>query len=181
MTSLRSRIFKQFLHRQMPILLRRDRPLAETRQQTDALAQKWIHPPRGVTVRTTQADGVPGEWLGPVGRDSGGVILYLHGGGYTFCSPATHRGLAGRLVRAAGARLLLIDYRLAPEHPYPAALEDALSAYRWLLAQGITADRIAIGGDSAGGGLSLSTAVCIRQAGERLPACLFLICARRLL
>ena len=103
------------------------------------------------------------------------MVLYLHGGGYTICSPATHRGLAGRIALLAGARLLSVDYRLAPEHPYPAALEDALDAYHWLLAEGIPADRIAIGGDSAGGGLTLATAVSLSAAGEPLPAALFLI------
>lgn len=83
----------------------------------------------------------------------------------------SHRDLCERLSQAAGARVLQIDYRLAPEHPFPAALEDAITAYRWLLAQGFSGDQIAIAGDSAGGGLSLATLVALKQAGDPLPAC----------
>jgi acetyl esterase/lipase len=97
-------------------------------------------------------------------------MLYLHGGGYVVGSIATHRGLAGRLSQAAAARVLLVDYRLAPEHPFPAAVDDAASAYRWLLAQGIESARLVIAGDSAGGGLTIATLVALRDAGVPLPA-----------
>jgi acetyl esterase/lipase len=97
-------------------------------------------------------------------------MLYLHGGGYVIGSLTTHRGLAGRLSQAAKARVLLIDYRLAPEHPFPAAVEDATAAYRWLLAHGCTPARLAIAGDSAGGGLTVATLVALRDAGQPLPA-----------
>jgi acetyl esterase/lipase len=98
------------------------------------------------------------------------VILYLHGGGYMLGSIHTHRELVSRLSRAAGARGLLIDYRLAPEHPFPAAVDDALAAYRFLLSGGIEPRRIAIAGDSAGGGLTLATLLALRDAGDPLPA-----------
>lgn len=139
------------------------------------MARKGIRIPRGVTVRSVQVSGIHSEWIEPVGVDTRKVILYLHGGGYCICSLDTHRGLAARLALAAQARLLIIDYRLAPENPFPAALEDALTAYEWLLTQGIPANKIAIGGDSAGGGLTLASAVSLRDAGRGLPAVLFLL------
>jgi acetyl esterase/lipase len=97
-------------------------------------------------------------------------MLYLHGGGYAIGSIVTHRGLAGRLSQAAAARVLLVDYRLAPEHPFPAAVNDATGAYRWLLAQGIDPARLIIAGDSAGGGLTIAALVAVRDAGMPLPA-----------
>lgn len=115
------------------------------------------------------ANGVPAEWVTAVGIEPEGVILYLHGGGYVIGSIATHRGLAERLSHAADARVLVIDYRLAPEHPFPAAVEDATTAYRWLLASGIHPARISIAGDSAGGGLAVATLVALRDAGDPLP------------
>jgi len=175
MPSLRSRIFKAILRRQMPSWLNSDRPLAETRARVDTLAERWIHPPRRTAVRSVVAEGVPAEWLEPNQGNSSRAILYLHGGGYVLCSTKTHRSLAGQIALAAGVPLLSIEYRLAPEHPFPAALEDALAAYRWLLAQGIAAERIAIGGDSAGGGLTLAVTVRLLAMGQPLPAALFLI------
>jgi acetyl esterase/lipase len=104
------------------------------------------------------------------GAETGRILLYLHGGGYVIGSSNTHRDLAGRLSRAAAARVLLIDYRLAPEHPYPAAVEDATVAYRWLLRHGATPASMVIAGDSAGGGLTVAALVALRDAGEALPA-----------
>lgn len=123
-----------------------------------------------VQVEDVEANGVPAEWVVAAGIEAERVILYLHGGGYVIGSPATHRGLAERLSRAAAARVLVIDYRLAPEHPFPAAVEDATAAYRWLLASGVKADEIVVAGDSAGGGLTVSTLVALRDAGQPLPA-----------
>jgi acetyl esterase/lipase len=97
-------------------------------------------------------------------------VLYLHGGGYVSGSPRTHRPLAGEIAHAAGARLLLPAYRLAPEHPFPAALEDAWVAYWWLLKQGVQPGQIVVAGDSAGGGLALALLVALRDAGLPLPA-----------
>ena len=121
-----------------------------------------------VARETVSAGGVPAEWVSAPGVDAGRAILYLHGGGYVIGSINTHRALAARLSRAAGARVLVIDYRLAPEHPHPAAVEDAVAAYRYLLAQGLAPARVAVAGDSAGGGLTVATLVAIRDA--RLPA-----------
>jgi acetyl esterase/lipase len=126
--------------------------------------------PDDVSTSAVHAGGVPAEWVVAPGADPQRVVLYLHGGGYVVGSLATHRGLAGRLSRAAAARVLLLAYRLAPEHPFPAALDDATAAYRWLLASGIKPTRLAIAGDSAGGGLTIATLVALRNAGTPLPA-----------
>src|SRR4030095_10104977 len=104
------------------------------------------------------------------GAESGRVLLYLHGGGYVVGSINTHRDLAGRLSRAAAARVLLIDYRLAPEYPHPAAVEDAATAYRWVLRAGAPPAHARVSGDSAGGGLTVATLVALRDAGDALPA-----------
>ena len=116
------------------------------------------------------ANGVKSEWVSAPGADAGRAILYLHGGGYVIGSINTHRSLAGRLSRAAKARVLVIDYRLAPEHPFPAAVDDSVAAYRWMLAQGLKPSRIAVAGDSAGGGLTAATLVAIRDAKLPVPA-----------
>jgi len=122
-----------------------------------------------ITREAVTANGVKAEWISAPDADSGRAILYLHGGGYVIGSIATHRSLAGRLSRAAKARVLVIDYRLAPEHPFPAAVDDSVAAYRWMLAQGIKPSRIAVAGDSAGGGLTAATLVAIRDAKLPLP------------
>lgn len=112
-----------------------------------------------------------GEWLVPVKADDQRVVLYLHGGGYVSGSPATHLAITAQLAREAGARLFALDYRLAPEHPFPAALEDAWAAYWWLLTeQHVAPSQIVVAGDSAGGGLTLALLLALRDAGMPLPA-----------
>jgi monoterpene epsilon-lactone hydrolase len=123
-----------------------------------------------VTCEEVDAGGVPGEWITTPGAADERVIFYLHGGGYVLCSINTHRELISRLSRAAGARVLAIDYRLAPESPFPAAVHDSVSAYRWLLSQGVEPGQIVVGGDSAGGGLTVATLVALRDAEGPLPA-----------
>ena len=121
------------------------------------------------------AGGVKAEWVSAPDADAGRAVLYLHGGGYVIGSIDTHRSLAARLSRASKARVLAIDYRLAPEHPHPAAVDDSVAAYRWMLTQGLKPARIAVAGDSAGGGLTVATLVAIRNAKLPLPgagACL---------
>ncbi len=114
-------------------------------------------------------NGIPAEWIS-LPPATAGVMLYLHGGAYCLGSVNASRDLIARLVEATKHKAVAIDYRLAPEHPFPAALEDALSAYRWLLAQGVEPARILFAGDSAGGGLSIATLVALRDAGQPLPA-----------
>jgi acetyl esterase/lipase len=115
------------------------------------------------------ADSVPAEWVVAAGADEERVVLYLHGGGYAIGSPRSHRHLTAAIARAAGTRALLLDYRLAPEHPFPAALDDAVAAYEWLLARGLAPDRIVLGGDSAGGGLTVATLLALRDRGLPRP------------
>ena len=128
-----------------------------------------LPPPFGVRVVPALVGGVRGEWLVP--EDAGDtVIYYLHGGGFVIGDPPLYRRMVGRLAQAAGARALVIDYRLAPENPFPAAIEDCVAGYRALVARGISPDDIVVAGDSAGGTLALATLVCLRDAGDALPA-----------
>lgn len=119
---------------------------------------------------TREVGGVPGIWMDREAGAGGRVLLYLHGGGYTIGSPLAYRELATQLAKAAGSALFVPDYRLAPENPYPAAPEDAMAAYRGLLDLGYAPADIVVAGDSAGGGLTLSLLVAIRDAGLGLPA-----------
>jgi len=130
------------------------------------------HPiPDDVVVTDVVAGGVPAHWIDAPGADPGRALLFLHGGGFQFGSIASDGELAARLGRAAGMRVLFPEYRLAPEHPFPAALDDVRAAWTWLrVDQGMPAASLAIAGDSAGGGLSVSLLVAERDAGEPLPA-----------
>ncbi len=125
--------------------------------------------PKQVRCRPVDAAGVPATWIEPPDATSG-VMLYLHGGAYSLGSVVTHRELIARLACATRRRALALNYRLAPEHPFPAALDDTAAAYGWLLAQGISPERIVIAGDSAGGGLAIAALVALRDAGTPLPA-----------
>lgn len=116
------------------------------------------------------ADGVAAEWMIPPAASTERTVLYLHGGGYVIGAAKDYREMVPRIGRVAQARALVIDYRLAPEHPYPAAVEDAVSAYRWLLAGGARPEATVIAGDSAGGGLTVATLVALRDQGVPLPA-----------
>jgi epsilon-lactone hydrolase len=126
--------------------------------------------PEGVSSNPVDAGGIPAEWIRAAGVSDEQTIYWLHGGGYCIGSINTHRGLLARMSAATGARVLAIDYRLAPEHPFPAAVEDAVAGYRWLLSTGIDPEQVVIGGDSAGGGLTVATLVALKDAGERLPS-----------
>jgi monoterpene epsilon-lactone hydrolase len=126
--------------------------------------------PDGVSWTEVDAGGVPAIWAEPDDGSGDAVILYVHGGGYVIGSADAYRGVTGHLARAAGCRVLNVDYRLAPEHPHPAAVEDSTAAYRWLLEQGVAPTNVAIAGDSAGGGLTVATLLAIRDAGLPQPA-----------
>jgi monoterpene epsilon-lactone hydrolase len=146
------------------------------------IQRRWL---RAVTAATPLAEDVairpgrlgrrPAETLVPAGGDPTRAVLYLHGGGFTTGSPATHRALATHLAAASGATVHVLDYRLAPEHPFPAALHDVLAAYRELLDRGATPAGTALAGDSAGGWLALMAALRLRDAGDPQPAALALI------
>jgi acetyl esterase/lipase len=130
-----------------------------------------LAPPTGTEIELVELDDFDAEWIhGPDVGDEG-ALLYLHGGGYCIGSIATHRALASRLSVASGLPVLLPGYRLAPEHPFPAGLDDALAAYGWLVDRGFAPDRLAVAGDSAGGGLTLATLLRLRDgSGVDLPS-----------
>jgi monoterpene epsilon-lactone hydrolase len=134
----------------------------------------FIAPVDTRSVSAVKDGPVKGEWLRASGEPRR-TVYYLHGGGYVACSPETHRAFTSALSRAANASVFALDYRLAPEHRFPAAVEDAVAGYRWLLDQGVAPEEIVIGGDSAGGGLTVSTLVALRDAGDRLPRATFLL------
>ncbi len=126
--------------------------------------------PDDITRESVAAGGVPSEWVcAPEARDDT-VLVHYHGGAYAMGGLDTHRGLARNLSRACRARVLLVDYRLAPEHPHPAAVEDAVAAYEYVLESGVSPARVALSGDSAGGGLTAATLVTLRDKGAPLPA-----------
>jgi len=156
------------------MLLSRPRPAtAPTVQEMRAgfdLMTSLFRVPDGIHSEKLCADGVPGEWIEMPGAVAGRSILYLHGGAYLLGSVNTHRSLVARIAAATKARCLAIDYRLAPEHPFPAAVEDATKAYRWLLERGQDPSRLTIVGDSAGGGLTLATLLALRDARTPRPA-----------
>ncbi len=148
--------------------------LEKQRADYDSLIENYVgHPvplPEGIRVEAVDVDGIPAEWIRPPSADAERVVLFLHGGGYIIGSLKSHRDLVARLAAAAGVRSLLIDYRLAPEHLFPAALDDALTAYRWLLANGTKPEHIVLAGDSAGGGLTLALLQVLRDRDIAVPA-----------
>ena len=123
------------------------------------------------TIKEVDANGVAGEMVTADGATEDTVTLYLHGGGYVIGSPRTHRELARRLSVETGGSILVIDYRLAPENPFPAAVEDSVSAYLWLLESGLDPSVLSVAGDSAGGGLAVATLVSLKDQGIPLPSC----------
>ncbi len=139
---------------------------AEVRDQANRPSGKV---PAEVVRDVVDANGVTAEWVSWPGCERDKVLLYFHGGGYVFGGPDSHRNIAWRLSREVGVRVLVVDYRLAPENVFPAAVEDATASYRWLLDQGIEAERIAVAGDSAGGGLAVSLMVNLKNLGLPLP------------
>jgi monoterpene epsilon-lactone hydrolase len=158
-------------------LLARARPtagtFAERRERWTRTFHDYCPVPAGTSVERWQAGTVGGEWVRAPGVSPGRghVVLHLHGGGYTAGSAAAYRGLAARLGAACARPVLAVDYRLAPEHPFPAALDDCVAAYRWLVrGAGVAPANIVLAGDSAGGNLMVATMLTLRSAGEHLPA-----------
>jgi acetyl esterase/lipase len=146
---------------------------AERRQRLDEVGSVW---PVADDVRLESVDigGTPGEFSSVPGADSSGVLLFFHGGGYCSGSILSHRRMVTEAGRACGLRTLAIGYRLAPDHPFPAAFDDAVAAWSFLRKQGIAAKKIVVGGDSAGGGLTLALLQHLRESGEEAPACAWL-------
>jgi acetyl esterase/lipase len=158
------------------LLSAKPRPVgwAERRQRLDEIGSVW---PAATDVKLEPVDlgGVPGEWSSVAGSDASRVLMFFHGGGYCSGSIRSHRRLVTEAGRSAGIRTLAVGYRLAPEHPFPAAMEDAVTAWHFLCRQGIAARHIAIGGDSAGGGLAVVLNNRLRDADEELPGCMWLV------
>jgi epsilon-lactone hydrolase len=158
------------------LLSAKPRPVGwgERRQRLDEVGSVW---PAAADVKLEPVDlgGMPGEWSSVAGSDASRVLMFFHGGGYCSGSIRSHRRLVTEAGRSAGIRTLAVGYRLAPEHPFPAAMEDALTAWHFLRRQGIAARHIAIGGDSAGGGLAVVLNNRLRDADEELPGCMWLV------
>jgi acetyl esterase/lipase len=144
-------------------------PTIETMRSEMNRIGDFLPVPDAATVSNVDVHGIPAEWVADGVATPARTVLYLHGGGYVMGGPQTHRTLAYNIAAAADARCLLLDYRLAPEHPFPAAVEDAATAYRWLLAGGADPSSIIVAGDSAGGGLTVATMVKLRDEGIDLP------------
>jgi len=152
------------------------RPVGWTqrRQRLDEVGS--VSPPApDITLTAIDLDGIPGEWSLPPGADPDRVLLFFHGGGFCSGSIASHRRLVTEAGRAAGVRTLAVGYRLAPEHPFPAALEDALKAWDVLAREGVRPERIVVGGDSAGGALTVALINHLRAEGRPAPACAWLM------
>lgn len=168
MPSLRAKIMKLYLKSAM-----KSKPLhlMPTRALTDG-AEKIgpKRPPKDVSLQRVDEGAVKGEWHRAQNAENGATIHYFHGGGYYYGSPVSHRGLTFGLAKAAGANVFSQDYRLAPEHPFPAAVEDAVAGYRWLLDQGVDPESLIVSGDSAGGGLALALLLSCKERGLPMPA-----------
>jgi phosphinothricin tripeptide acetyl hydrolase len=132
--------------------------------------------PDDITWEPLDAGGVPAEWVTPAECESSRVVVYFHGGGYATGSVQAFRSLSSHLARATRARVLAVDYRLAPEQPFPAALDDAIAAYGFVVSSGYAPEQVALIGDSSGGGLVLGTLVALRDRGETLPATAICLC-----
>jgi epsilon-lactone hydrolase len=175
MVSWQARLFYRAMQLFFPRMMPPNLALADYRR---AAQQPFAEPmPRAIQWKATTINGISGEWITPLNSSDGRVVLYLHGGGYVLYTPQTHRVLVGRLAQATGCAAFMIDYRLAPEHPFPAALDDAQAAYAGLLAQGYAPSQIALAGDSAGGGLAAALLLRLRDAGMALPAAAYLMSA----
>lgn len=130
----------------------------------------WTRLPENIERKTISADGVAADWLIPADCAQDKVLLYLHGGGYIYGLTSLHLQMGAYLAQQMGVRVLMVDYRLAPKHPFPAALDDCVTVYRWLLKQGIDAHHVTVAGDSAGGNLTITSLMKLRDCGEPLPA-----------
>jgi len=146
-----------------------DTPWMERRAQTETFAAAFVAP-QGIRIEPGKLGAVDCEWIVPVGAAPTPVFLHLHGGGYVMGMPAASRTLTAQLALSKAMRVVSIDYALAPENPFPAAVDDAIAAYRALLRSGISPGNIAIGGESAGGGLAIATLIAARDAGLPMPA-----------
>ena len=170
MASVQAHLITLVLRWQMKRKMRAETDVLRARAMLNSFA-KGVPP--DVTSTAGALGGIEGEWLRPRHGPVAGTLLYLHGGGYFACSPQTHRPITTKFAQG-GLAVFSPAYRLAPEHPFPAAVDDAVAAYRGLVASGIPPGKLTIAGDSAGGGLALAALVSLRDAGDPLPAAVML-------
>lgn len=170
MASLQSRLFKFILRRRKKPTWDFNTSVTAFREQCEAGPAKFGKMPPGMNVIPVIIDGLRAEWLLPTGTTMDKVILWSHGGGYISGSCSDHRIHVAKFVQGSGIGALQYEYRLAPEYPFPAALEDTLTVYNWLLTQGVLPANIVFAGDSAGGGLCLATLLALKEQGLPLPA-----------
>ena len=171
MPSLRSRLFTFLLrHRKKRLPWDFNTSIIEFRKECEKACKLLGKLPADIKVSPVTADGIHAEWLIPEGGTKDKVILYTIGGGYVSGSCKDHRAIVSRIARGSGTSILLFEHRLAPEDPFPAALEDSITAYKWLLNQGVSPSHIIIAGESAGGGLCLSTLLGLKEHNIPLPA-----------
>jgi monoterpene epsilon-lactone hydrolase len=169
MPSLRSRFCRLLIKYLVAKKFNPNKTIDEIRRGAESLT-KLTGFPSQTRVEKIQLNNISAEWVFANEAREDRAILYLHGGGYNFCSPNTHRALSAYISMASRAKVLLLDYHLAPEHRFPAALEDATLTYRWLLKNGFSDKNIALAGDSAGGGLAIATSVSLRDDGNPPPS-----------
>jgi acetyl esterase/lipase len=170
MTSRRTKLVRWVTGRYMQKLDIPNVPVERARQHLETFAKIFLVVSKGVSAESGQLAGIDVDWLRPKGARPDQILLYLHGGAYILGSRRTHRQLASHMAREAGITAILPEYRLAPEHPFPAAIDDAVAVYRALLEAGYSPQDIVISGDSAGGGLTMATLLALRHAGDPLPA-----------
>lgn len=171
MPSLRARLTNAFLRLTTKSMWRPGLDIVQVRAHAAKMDARLARRAPPVAVEDVDAGGVPATWIGPPSLSERGTILYLHGGAWCIHLPGLYRRFATRLSELTGMRVLLPDYRLAPEHPFPAAIDDCLAAYRWLIDQGYTQRPLTVAGDSAGGSLTLVTLMRARDALLPLPNC----------
>jgi len=179
MPSLRSRLFLYLMKHQHPFRFRLKKEtidwndhasIIRFREMCEKGASRFGKIPTGIEISPVTIDGLSGEWILPTKATKDRAIFFVHGGGYVSGSCSDHRIHVTKFVTGTNVGALLYEYRLAPEHPYPAALDDSITAYQWLLAQGVSHSNIVFAGDSAGGGLCLATLIALKDRGIPLPA-----------
>ena len=169
MASLRARTLRWITSRYIGKIDTHAEDPVELRQKLIRVS-RFLRKVRGVSVEETTVNGLHAEWLRPKGAREGKVLLYLHGGAYVIGNCRTHRNMVSHIAKAARINALVPEYRLAPEHRFPAGVEDSVGVYRFLLAEGFKPEDITIAGDSAGGGLTVATLLSLRHAGDPMPA-----------
>ena len=175
MTSRRTKFVRWVTGRYMQKLDIPNVPVERARQHLETFAKLFLVVSKGVSAESAQLAGIDVDWLRPKGARPDKILLYLHGGAYILGSRRTHRQLVSHMAREAGVTAIMPEYRLAPEHPFPAGIDDAVAVYRALLEAGYLPQDIVISGDSAGGGLTMATLLALRHAGDPLPAAAVLL------